>query len=132
MLANYQPLDIISTDDYGHVLYAWIAPNGCMLYVKEEGHGESSRLLGFMSVTAAERAGYIHLSGGMFVDGYASPTKEQIDTVLLYCSAMGRRIPDFVELSPIPPITEPTMSNKYRTGMSNRKLRELFYPNNGD
>lgn len=130
----YNPGDTVDVEDYDYLSDAWITPDGRMLYVPMCGHREFALLLFGHSVTAAERAGYVHLSGCCFVGGYDRLTEAQVNTIMLYCSASNRSIPDWCFAYNDAPEEKRdySMSNAYRTGMSNRKLRALFYPNNGD
>lgn len=127
--------DVIDVEDYGRVYDAWITPDGSMIYVPMCGHERVAYFLFGLSVEAAERAGYVHLSEYDFVGGYDRLTEAQVNTILLYCTACSRPIPDWCFAyndAPVENKHDYSMSNKYCTIISNRKLRELLYPNNGD
>lgn len=136
MLSNrYNPGEVVAIEDYGRVYDAWIAPDGRMLHVPPCGHETVARFIFGRSVWEAERAGYAHLSEYDFVGGYDRLTEAQVNTILLYCTACSRPVPDWCFAyndAPIENKRDYSMSNKYSTTISKRKLRELFYPNNGD
>lgn len=136
MLSNrYNPGDVVAIEDYGRVYDAWIAPDGKMIYVPMCGHERIALSFFSCSVWEAEKAGYVHLSEYDFIAGYDRLTEAQVSTILLYCTACSRPVPDWCFAyndAPVENKRDYSMSSKYRTGMSNRKLRALFYPNNGD
>lgn len=123
--------DIVLVEDYDVVSNAWIAVDGTMYYVTTCDHDDLAHKWG-SSVDDCERKGYIHLSYSQFVNFETpKPTKQQVDTIMLWCSACNVPVPAWA--IPLPErYTNPTsISNRYLYNMT-RKQRDIFYPNSGD
>lgn len=129
---DYKVGDIIQPCDYVDNTNAWVGRNGNMYYVEPCGHAELAMRWGYYDTLNCEIAGYIHISCGNFVNyDLPSPTKSQVDTILMWCAARGKPVPQWamLEHEHAAPVTP--MSNTYMYKL-NRKQRDIFYPNSGD
>jgi hypothetical protein len=122
---------IVNVEDYKNVCDAWIAHDGSMIYVTPEDHDEVAWSMFGMTVDGAEQHGYIHLSYGSFVYYITPPrpTDAQVNTVLLWCAARCRNVPDWCvrETQAVQ-----AMSSSYRAMLRTKAARDMFYPNSGD
>lgn len=125
--------NIIQPSEYHAVRDAWVALDGTLYSVVACGHYNMAvSTWGFDDVWQCERAGYIHISEYKFVNEIdPKPTSAQIDTLLLWCQAHSKPVPDWA-VYPEEVVQDHRISNSYRTGISSRKMRDMLYPNSGD
>lgn len=100
----FQPGTLLSYDQLNQAKDVWINPSGKVYYAGYWGHEESAKILGFESVCAAEKAGWVHVSSvlnGMpqFVSIPPRPSKAQRESAYDFCMAHTMHIPSALELS---------------------------------
>jgi hypothetical protein len=63
-LQEFTLAQVIDYADYSLIKDAWLGRNGKLYYAGsiDKGHDESCKLLGYKTIEACEKAGYIHIS----------------------------------------------------------------------
>jgi hypothetical protein len=153
---GYRQADKVADEHFAEVDNGWIAPNGTFYYVPDyqrhngNSHWETAIKLGFGQasygfdpVTAAEEAGWIHVSRyyndrQRFHFVPRNPTVAQKDTAMVYAQATGTRLPD--SLKQEMGIKEKTdhridtfiFWKRLEDSCMPRSFRDRFYPLSGD
>lgn len=99
-LQEFKLAQVIDMADYKLIKDAWLGRNGKLYYAGslDKGHDASCKLLGYATIEACEKAGYIHISSCIRnkITFAAIPDRlssDQYNTLFDYCMAHSINMP---------------------------------------